>query len=528
MDKTMSKITKYYKRLRVCFFRTAITAAFFYAFFMPSLVKIEEAGTNYFTIYLNESRIGSTDSKSKVYDLMAQARRMIAGDSTELVYARTDLEIEEEEVVFGAIDDDKTLLNRIAGVLQENSIQTLQHAYTVKVNNYSVNLASSEEVIELLDAALNKYDENDEYGVSLVLNSSRELNVLTAKVSPREEEEPESYPAFREGGVESYFEDIFDAIEPAGEKDFDDYDYGVQSMDFAESVEVVEAFLMEDEITPLEQAIEEVTKEEEVNVVYEVVSGDTLSGIAEKTNIPLERIIELNENIESETSTIRVGDELIVTVPEPELSVVRVEQQYLEETYDAEVIYIDNDSWYTNQEVTRQEPSTGFRNAVALVTYRNDEVVSKEVIKEQVLMEAVPKIIERGTKIPPTYIKPISGGRITSYFGRRTAPTKGASSYHKAIDWGTPVGTSVMASSGGTVTKAGWGSGYGYCVYIQHPDGTETRYAHLSKVLVSAGQTVKQGQKIALSGNTGVSTGPHLHFEIRINGVAVDPLNYLE
>jgi murein DD-endopeptidase MepM/ murein hydrolase activator NlpD len=352
--------------------------------------------------------------------------------------------------------------------------------------------------------------------------------VLTAKVSPREEEEPESYPAFREGGVESYFEDIFDAIEPAGEKDFDDYDYGVQSMDFAESVEVVEAFLMEDEITPLEQAIEEVTKEEEVNVVYEVVSGDTLSGIAEKTNIPLERIIELNENIESETSTIRVGDELIVTVPEPELSVVRVEQQYLEETYDAEVIYIDNDSWYTNQEVTRQEPSTGFRNAVALVTYRNDEVVSKEVIKEQVLMEAVPKIIERGTKIPPTYIKPISGGRITSYFGRRTAPTKGASSYHKAIDWGTPVGTSVMASSGGTVTKAGWGSGYGYCVYIQHPDGTETRYAHLSKVLVSAGQTVKQGQKIALSGNTGVSTGPHLHFEIRINGVAVDPLNYLE
>ena len=64
-------------------------------------------------------------------------------------------------------------------------------------------------------------------------------------------------------------------------------------------------------------------------------------------------------------------------------------------------------------------------------------------------------------------------------------------------------------------------------VYIQHPDGKETRYGHLSKVLVSSGQKVSQGQKIALSGNTGVSTGPHVHFEIRIGGSAVNPLNYL-
>ena len=92
---------------------------------------------------------------------------------------------------------------------------------------------------------------------------------------------------------------------------------------------------------------------------------------------------------------------------------------------------------------------------------------------------------------------------------------------------GIPIGTAVMASSGGTVTRAGWGSGYGYVVYIQHADGRETRYGHLSKVLVSVGQKVSQGQKIALSGNTGRSTGPHLHFEIRINGQAVNPLNYL-
>ena len=137
------------------------------------------------------------------------------------------------------------------------------------------------------------------------------------------------------------------------------------------------------------------------------------------------------------------------------------------------------------------------------------------------------KIVERGTKIPPTYIKPLSGGRLSSGFGGRKAPTKGASTNHKGVDWATPIGTAIYASSGGTVTKAGWGSGYGYVIYIKHPDGRETRYGHLSKVLVSPGQSVKQGQKIALSGNTGRSTGPHLHFEIRINGVAVNPLKYL-
>ena len=103
-----------------------------------------------------------------------------------------------------------------------------------------------------------------------------------------------------------------------------------------------------------------------------------------------------------------------------------------------------------------------------------------------------------------------SGGRLSSNFGRRKSPTKGASSYHKGVDWSVPTGTAVFASCGGTVARAGWGSGYGYCVYINHEDGRQTRYGHLSKVLVKVGQTVKQGERIALSGNTGVSTGPHL------------------
>ena len=163
-----------------------------------------------------------------------------------------------------------------------------------------------------------------------------------------------------------------------------------------------------------------------------------------------------------------------------------------------------------------------------LVSYRNDKEVSREILKEEVVMEAVPKIVEKGTKIPPSYIKPINGGRLTSTFGGRRDPITGRSSSHSGTDWAVPKGTAVYASSGGTVTKASWGGSYGNVIFIKHPDGRETRYAHLSKILVSNGQTVKQGQKIALSGNTGRSTGPHLHFEIRINGSPVNALKYIQ
>ena len=243
----------------------------------------------------------------------------------------------------------------------------------------------------------------------------------------------------------------------------------------------------------------------------------------------MERIVEMNsELLDSVNTTIHVGDKLIITIPEPELSVTRTETKYYEEIYDADTIYIENPDWYTNQQVVRQQPSAGFRKITVEENFVNDTVVERVILKQELIKESVPLIVERGMKVPPTYIKPISGGRISSYFGKRNAPTKGASTYHQGIDWATPTGTSVMASCGGTVSKAGWASGYGYCVFIDHEDGRQTRYGHLSKVLVKVGQKVRQGEKIALSGNTGVSTGAHLHFEMRINGNAVDPLKYIK
>ena len=118
-------------------------------------------------------------------------------------------------------------------------------------------------------------------------------------------------------------------------------------------------------------------------------------------------------------------------------------------------------------------------------------------------------------------------GVITSPYGYRTHPIFGTTIYHSGIDIGVDYGTPVQAADGGTVVEAGWGSGYGYAVVIDHGNGLSTLYGHNQELAVSAGQSVSQGQVIAYAGSTGNSTGPHVHFEVRANGDPVDPQGYV-
>lgn len=126
------------------------------------------------------------------------------------------------------------------------------------------------------------------------------------------------------------------------------------------------------------------------------------------------------------------------------------------------------------------------------------------------------------------YCWPLSAaGRITSYFGYRKAPTKGASTYHKGLDIAVPVGTSVFSVQSGKVISATYSASAGNFVSVYHGNGVYSYYMHCSSLLVSAGDSVKKGQKIALSGSTGISTGPHLHFAMFMNGGYVNPLGYI-
>ena len=442
----------------------------------------------YNEVLLNGEVIGAVADPEVVNQAFLNARARIVRETEGLVLGNVECSFQKVPRLFGTTLEQSELENVIYDLLKEQVKAAKQKYYLVKVNEFTVYLYGIDEVKALLEAALKLYDPDGLFEVNVVSDTSRELNVFTVEVTPKEE--------LAEGD-------------------------GLKALNFSEKVEISEAYVDANRVSKISEAIEAVTKETEKNQTYEVQPGDTLSVIANSRGYYVDEVLALNPGL-TRDATLHLGDEIVISVPEPELSVLTTEQSTYEEDYDAETQYIENDSWYTTQQVVRQEAVPGHHEVTVLTTSRNGTETSREMVSENVITEPVPEIIEKGTQTPPTYIKPITGGTLTSTFKWRWGRM------HKGIDWAVPKGTAVRASCGGTVVSAGWSGGYGNCITIRHPDGKQTRYGHLSKILVSAGQKVDQGQKIALSGNTGRSTGPHVHFEILVNGTQVNPLKYLQ
>ena len=154
---------------------------------------------------------------------------------------------------------------------------------------------------------------------------------------------------------------------------------------------------------------------------------------------------------------------------------------------------------------------------------REEEERKRKAEEERKKKEALAKSTNINNMLWPV---PASG-RVTSYFGYRNAPTKGASTYHRGIDIGAPTGTLAVSILAGTVIASTYNSSSGYYVKVDHGNGVVSSYLHASKLLVSVGDYVERGEAVIKIGSTGVSTGPHLHFGLFINGVAVDPLDYI-
>lgn len=194
-----------------------------------------------------------------------------------------------------------------------------------------------------------------------------------------------------------------------------------------------------------------------------------------------------------------------------------------------ETVYQNSSSYYEGTKVTKTEGVRGEKQLSYEVTYIDGEESTRNLISEKTIKKPQNKVVLVGTKKSTastgSYAWPLSSVYITSPFGGRYINS--VYSNHYGLDLRAAVGTTVYAADGGKVIYAGTNGNYGKLVKIQHDNGDVTYYAHLSKIEVSVGDRVYKGQEIAKSGATGRVTGPHLHFEIRKNGKAVDPAKYL-
>ncbi len=508
----------------ISYAKTAIIASLFIAVAVPFTKKLTSGAVTYtpderYMVVLNGEKLGYVSDDTVASAALIDARSRMNSESEGLALVEADIEVYTDNAG-GAVLSQEELADSIYNSLSSDVRDTDSdaEAYTVRIDDFRVTLASKEDVSALLEKVKDKYSDSNEFTVELVednsgLYTSLKTNFVSADVMVNEAAKVLASENGTGGSDDASDEDVV-------------YKDGVLSVDFAEDIEIIPTKASSADVVSIDEAYELITKEHAEKGTYTVSAGDSLYGIADSHNLTLDELFALNYGIDIDT-TIYEGDLITVTVPASEISVVVVEEESYDEEYEADIEYVDNDSLYIGTENVIREGSSGERSVVALVTYVNGVESEREIIKETVTKEAVAKKVERGTLTPPTYIKPVNSTNITSPYGYRIHPVNGTYTLHSGVDWYVPTGTAVKASSSGTVVSAGWNGAYGYCVDISHPNGTMTRYAHLSSIAVAYGQSVTQGQVIAYSGATGVVTGPHLHFELYINGASVNPIDYV-
>ena len=302
------------------------------------------------------------------------------------------------------------------------------------------------------------------------------------------------------------------------------------SCKFEEDVEIRQEYVPTDAIMNLGYIAELLYSTKTAEVTYEVKKGDTWSQIAARNNMTSSELLALNPGYN--INKLQIGEVLTLSASVPYLTMtVEKQERYLDDVaYNIE--YTDSADLYQGDYKVTSKGEYGKADVMAKTTYVNGEETERTILSSVTLKEPVTEYRLRGTKPRPTWYPTGSfrwptSGRITSYFGGRKSPGGIGSTNHKGIDIAVPRGTPIYAADGGTVTYSGWMSGYGYLVEINHGNGYVTRYGHNSSLTVSVGQHVYKGQQVARAGSTGNSTGNHCHFEVRYNGVAKNPLNYL-
>jgi len=292
---------------------------------------------------------------------------------------------------------------------------------------------------------------------------------------------------------------------------------------FAEKVEIKKAKVSISSIMAEEKAYELIKTGTENPEKYTVKEGDSLWLIARRNNMYVDDISRANQ---LKTNKLSLGQELVLVKSKPYISVLaQVSGERNEEIpFETEVIVDKNSS---SSIKIKQEGKNGKRHIQYLATICNGTVEKTEIKEETILEKAVNKVIIKGSGVTQVASRGGGGSGSLSWpvYGVITQYYKGSS--HTGVDIASKRGTPMSAADGGYITFAGYQGSYGNLVTVDHCNGIVTRYAHCDSIKVSVGDEVSKGQTIATMGSTGRSTGPHLHFEVKVNGSFHNPLNYL-
>ncbi|MDN5331409.1 MAG: hypothetical protein PWP45_634 [Tepidanaerobacteraceae bacterium] len=290
-------------------------------------------------------------------------------------------------------------------------------------------------------------------------------------------------------------------------------------------IKLVEKFVKANEVLSHDEAKNLILKGTLETKTHTVREGETLWDIAKKNNIPFTKLVEANSQLKS-ADKLSPGDVVYLQAVKPLLNVTVVKRVTRQEAIPFETKVVKDNSLLQGKRVVKQDGQNGLKQVSAEVVYKNGVRVAEKTLEEKVMKEPVARIVAQGTKTEVTYrgsgrfYWPVSG-RITSRFGSR------GGEFHTGLDIANATGTPVRAANSGVVTFAGRNGGYGKLVIINHGGGFETYYAHLNTISVSVGEKVSRGQVLGTVGTTGRTTGPHLHFEVRVNGTPKNPLLYL-
>lgn len=304
-------------------------------------------------------------------------------------------------------------------------------------------------------------------------------------------------------------------------------DATIKSVEFLEDITVESGNVKIGDVKTPSEIVAEVQAGKEAVKTHTVQQGESFWTIASNYGISVYELQQLNSDINP--NRLQIGQEINLNCLEPLINVVVVKEITVEESIAYATEYKETASLYRGETQVVKKGSDGKKMVTYEVKETNGATLEKNTLNEVVVSEPVTAVVNKGTKTVALSSRSGDGilnwpmsGKITSPYGTRK------SGFHSGIDIGGKVGTPVYAAAGGKVVLSSWYYGYGNCILVDHGNGMKTRYAHLSGYKVKVGDTVERGQLIGLCGNTGNSTGPHLHFEVIINGSTKNPVNYLK